>query len=174
MPGKVIVLNGCGSVGKSSVAKALQALAKEPFLHLQGDVFLEMLPVTMYGHPDGIIFEEPKSKIYPAIEISTGPVCDRVFSGMRMAVAAMALEGNNIIVDDVMLLPSDQETYLQPIPEHNPIFIGLFASLEILEQREKRRGDRIIGLARWQFERVHKGIEYDLEIETSTCILHLY
>ncbi len=35
------------------------------------------------------------------------------------------------------------------------------------EARERRRGDRMIGLARWQFDRVHRGMAYDLELETS-------
>jgi chloramphenicol 3-O phosphotransferase len=95
------------------------------------------------------------------------PSFDRVFSGMRMAVGAMALEDNNIIVDDVMMAQYDQQLYLQSMPEHKPIFIGLFAPLDIMEKREKLRGDRLIGLARWQFEQVHKGIAYDLEIDNS-------
>ncbi|WP_292186571.1 hypothetical protein [Mesorhizobium sp.] len=35
------------------------------------------------------------------------------------------------------------------------------------EAREVLRTDRLPGLARWQYERVHKGIDYDLEIDTS-------
>ena len=47
-------------------------------------------------------------------------------------------------------------------------FVGLFAPLDILETRERGRGDREIGLARWQHERVHQGMIYDLEIDTTT------
>jgi chloramphenicol 3-O phosphotransferase len=46
-------------------------------------------------------------------------------------------------------------------------FVGLFAPLHILEARELARGDRDIGLARWQYDRVHRNIAYDLEIDTS-------
>ena len=46
-------------------------------------------------------------------------------------------------------------------------FVGIFAPLDELEARERERGDRIIGLARWQFDRVHKGVAYDLEIDTT-------
>jgi chloramphenicol 3-O phosphotransferase len=45
--------------------------------------------------------------------------------------------------------------------------VGLFAPLDVLEQRELERGDRDIGLARWQHRRVHAGIRYDLEIDTA-------
>ncbi|MDE1996547.1 MAG: chloramphenicol phosphotransferase, partial [Rhizobiaceae bacterium] len=35
---KILLLNGVGSAGKSSIARALQAIAAEPFLHVQMDV----------------------------------------------------------------------------------------------------------------------------------------
>lgn len=35
---RIIVLNGIGSVGKSSVARALQREARRPFLHVAMDV----------------------------------------------------------------------------------------------------------------------------------------
>jgi chloramphenicol 3-O phosphotransferase len=48
--------------------------------------------------------------------------------------------------------------------------VGLFASLAVLEARERARGDRQIGLARWQFDRVHQGIVYDLELDTTAML----
>jgi len=44
--------------------------------------------------------------------------------------------------------------------------VGVFAPLEVLEARERQRGDRLIGLARWQYHRVHRGMAYDLEVDT--------
>ena len=35
--------------------------------------------------------------------------------------------------------------------------------------RERSRGDRVVGLARWQYDRVHRGMTYDLEIDTSAA-----
>ena len=46
-------------------------------------------------------------------------------------------------------------------------WVGLFASLDVLEARERERGDRHIGLARWQYDRVHRDMIYDLEIDTT-------
>jgi len=43
----------------------------------------------------------------------------------------------------------------------------VFAPLEVLEARERQRGDREIGLARWQHERVHRNIDYDLKLDTT-------
>jgi chloramphenicol 3-O phosphotransferase len=43
---QVIVLNGVSSAGKSSLARALQAITWPPFLHAQLDVFTQMLPLS--------------------------------------------------------------------------------------------------------------------------------
>ncbi len=164
---KVIILNGIGSVGKSSTAKAFQSLAIDTFFHVQGDAFLEMLPEKMWGHPDGIRFREQKEDGNPSVVIEMGPILDQLMCGMRAAVSAMAQEGNNLIVDDVMLSPDDQQCYRDGLLGCEVYYVGLFAPLDVLEQRERDRGDRLHGLARWQYDRVHKGISYDLEIDTS-------
>ena len=52
--------------------------------------------------------------------------------------------------------------------EHREIlFVGVHCPLAILEERERKRGDRKIGLAKTQFEVVHLGKDYDLEFDTS-------
>lgn len=43
------------------------------------------------------------------------------------------------------------------------------APLDVLEAREHARGDRLIGLARCQYGRVHRGMIYDLEIDTAVA-----
>jgi len=161
----VIVLNGTGSVGKTSTAKALQLLAKEPLLHVQMDAFLEMLPPAMFGHPDGYIFERTQEDGYPSVMIHSGPVFARLMGGMRHAVCAMAEQGNNLVIDDVMFGGGEADEYRRLLKKFDFRLVGLFAPLDVLERRERERGDREIGLARWQYRRVHAGIRYDLEVD---------
>lgn len=164
----VILLDGVGSVGKSSTARAIQTLAREPMLHVAMDGFLEMLPARMFGHPDGYIFEALQSDGQPAIAIHSGPVMERLLDGMRHAVAALAQQGNSLIVDDVMFSGGEAQAYRDLVSPHADLhLVGLHAPLAVLEQRERDRGDREIGLARWQFDRVHQEMAYDLEIDTS-------
>ena len=80
----------------------------------------------------------------------------------------MAEQGNNLIIDDV-LCDGEMPDYVTLLSAFDPHLVGVFAPLDILEARERARGDRLTGLARWQFGRVHKGIVYDLEIDTSTA-----
>jgi chloramphenicol 3-O phosphotransferase len=53
---RIILLNGVGSAGKSSIARALQAITSKPYLHVAMDSFLDMLPASYWDHPDGFTF----------------------------------------------------------------------------------------------------------------------
>lgn len=163
----VIILNGVGSVGKSSTARALQTITAEPFLHVTMDAFIEMLPEAMFGHPEGLIFETIQDQGKPSIIIRSGPVVERAMRGMRHAIAAMAAEGNNLVVDEVMIGKDTAPEHRALLSQFNVRLVGLFAPLDVLEARERERGDRQTGLARWQYDRVHHDIVYDLEIDTT-------
>src|SRR5262245_55362563 len=102
-PSQIILLNGVGSVGKSSIAKALQKITAAPFLPVEMDAFIDMMPERYWDRPDGLTFETVQEDGKPSVIIRSGPMAERTFRGMRQAVAAMAGAGNNLIVDDVML-----------------------------------------------------------------------
>ncbi len=70
----VIVLNGPGSVGKSSVARALQAITAKPFLHVALDSFLAMVSPALFGRPEGLVFEPMEDAVGPCLANRTGPV----------------------------------------------------------------------------------------------------
>ena len=127
-----------------------------------------MLPASHWDHPDGFTFRAVTEKGEPAVAIETGRMAERALRGMRSAIAALAAEGNNLIVDDVML-GSEMAEYRTLLASFDLSFVGIFAPLRVLEERERQRGDRVIGLARWQFDRVHSGRSYDLEIDASTA-----
>lgn len=163
---RIILLNGVGSAGKTSLARALQAVTAEPYLHIQMDAFIDMLPAHLQEHADGFSYVTEQVAGKPQVVITTGPVGARCLLGMRHAVAAMAGQGNNLIVDDV-LMGDEQAEYDRLLAGFHVHWVGVFAPLDVLEARERDRGDRLIGLARWQFDRVHRGMRYDLEIDTS-------
>ncbi len=77
----------------------------------------------------------------------------------------MAECGNNMVVDDVFFADEDAD-YRRLLKQYDFQFVGLFAPLEVVQERERMRGDRDIGLAKGQFERVHKGRVYDLKMDT--------
>ena len=164
----VIILNGVGSVGKSSTARALQTIATKTFLHVAMDAFIDMLPERMFGHPEDLIFEKVRDQDKPCTIIRTGSVLERAMRGMRYAIAAMAAQGNNLIIDEVFIEQYKEREYRALLSSFDFRLVGLFAPLDVLEARERERRDREIGLARWQYDRVHSGIVYDLELDTVT------
>ena len=166
---RIITLNGIGSVGKSCTAKALQAITSKSFLHVAMDAFLDMLPDKMLAHPDGLMFEAAQDGGKPIIAIKTGPILERAMRGMRHAVTAMAEQGNNLIVDEVMIEARIAQDYRDLLRSFDLHLVGLFAPLNVLEARERARGNREIGLARWQYDHVHRDIAYDLEVDTAAA-----
>jgi chloramphenicol 3-O phosphotransferase len=142
--GKVILISGTSSSGKSTLAKGLQKLLGDPFLHLQLDSYIEMLPRT----DDWEMFQ-------------------RMVRGLNRSVAAMAEEGNNLIVDHVLIDNAWLEQLLELLHGHYVLFVGLDCPLEELERREQERDARRQGFARQQFDNIHTGKIYDLKLDTS-------
>ena len=162
----VVLLNGVGSAGKSSIARAIQVQASRPFLHMSMDAFLDMMPSRYLGRPEGWRFETMEQDGRPAVAVHSGALVRMAFRGMRRAIAAMAEAGNNVVVDEV-IWGDELADYRALLAAHDFKVVGVVAPLEVLERRERERGDRAIGLARWQFDRVHAGAAYDLTVDTS-------
>jgi chloramphenicol 3-O phosphotransferase len=139
--GRIIVLNGVGSAGKSLIAKALQRIRPTPWLHIERDKFCEMLPERYQDHPEGFAYETKEKKGKPVVIISEGPYGARLIRGMRRAIAAMAQAGNDLIVDDVMWgeARTDYDALLKGF---GVCWIDVKAPLEVLEERERQRSDR--------------------------------
>ena len=166
----IIFLNGVGSVGKTSIANALQDILNEPYLHIGIDHFFVMLPNKYkpggLKAKDGIDFITKKTKNGPVTKIHIGKVGKKLFNSMRDVMLFFAEDGFNLIIDEV-ILGDEFEEYKNLFKDFNFISIGVFAPLDIVEKREKQRKDRTWGLARWQYDIVHANKNYDLKIDTS-------
>ncbi|MFO1037952.1 MAG: chloramphenicol phosphotransferase [Geminicoccaceae bacterium] len=166
-PARIVLLNGVGSAGKTSIARELQAITVDPFLHVQMDAFLDMMPERYQSHPDGILFETLVENGRSLVAVRAGALGALTLKGMRRSIAAMAGQGLDLIVDEVLL--GGVGEYRRLLTRHDLFVVGVLAPLDILESRERARGDRLVGLARWQFDRVHKNVAYDFEVDTSTA-----
>ncbi len=69
MSTRIVLLNGAGSAGKTSIALALQAIAEQPFLHVQMDIFIDMLPEHLQDHPDGFAYPTAGSRSLPSAQV---------------------------------------------------------------------------------------------------------
>ena len=83
-------------------------------------------------------------------------------------VAAMARAGARIIIDDVFLSGVDARDRWQAALADVPVlWVGVRCDPAVAATRERERGDRVTGMAALQAEIVHRGIEYDIEVDTT-------
>jgi chloramphenicol 3-O-phosphotransferase len=150
----IIVISGTSSSGKSSVCSALFEKLGEPWLHFSTDGYLGMLGPKFEGlHPSNASVCEPNEICYAqkyedgTYEIIPGKFCSKLFSTIPDAVALLAAQGFNIILDSFLTVKDDLEYYKKVLSKYDPHFFYLYADANIINQREAQRGDRLNGSA---------------------------
>jgi chloramphenicol 3-O phosphotransferase len=146
-----VILNGTSSSGKTSIAKALQRLSSTPVLHVSIDAFLNMVDWSLTRST------EERAECFH--------VC---LDGFHAALPSLATSRYLIVVDHVFEVHSWSEACRDALRLRKTFFVGIHCPLDILEEREKTRGDRMVGLAKSQFDLVHDQKSYALQIDTST------
>ena len=102
------------------------------------------------------------------MSVQTGSLGKGFFKSMPVIAKLLADQGNNVIIDEVILSNSMLKLYVDSLKEHIVYFIGIFCDLEQMQEREILRRNRAIGLANDQIDRVHEGIrEYDFLTDTT-------
>jgi chloramphenicol 3-O phosphotransferase len=173
--GRVIVLNGTSSAGKSTLAEVLQArfaAAGEPWIVIGVDDLFVKLPrdwITIGAHvgahgDEGIVF----ARVDGEIERRIGPVGTRVLAAYRGTVAAVARSGVDVIVDEVLLCEEDWHGWQADLAGLAVRWVRVDCALDVVETRERERGDRLVGLARSQYDVVHRHPRYDARVDTAT------
>lgn len=164
---QLILLNGPSSVGKSTLARALQNHLTGLYLHLGLDHFIMALPKPYLTPP---LWSEVFSYQYEGAtirHITAGPGGHQLVNAMHAALAATADNGFHLIIDHVLLDQRWLADAVAAFARHQVIFIGLHCPAEVLEQREAARQDRTLGQARAQLQAVHQGKRYDLQLDTA-------
>jgi chloramphenicol 3-O phosphotransferase len=170
IPGKIILLNGASSAGKTTILNALQEVMDVPYLNAGIDKFLWMLPKRYLDVPlwhDVFTYAWQDNEEGQNLEIRAGPLGHQLMSGMHRAIAALAMAGNNVIADHVLIEEKWVQECSNLFTDLPALFVGVHCPLEILEERERARGDRTLGQARAYFHTVHAHTVYDMEVDTS-------
>jgi len=151
-PGKIIIINGPSSSGKTTLALALQKQLDVPFIRFSFDFFMENK-----AFPSELIKNDTFSweAMRPA-----------VFRGLHQCLPALATAGNNIIFDHIIETKEWLYQLISLIAELDVFFVGLHCSLPELERREIQRGNRNNGEAKRDFQTVHSITSYDLELDS--------
>ena len=128
-PGRIIFLNGASSSGTSTLAKAMQEPLPEPFPHVSPDHLgvSGMLPAQC--DPDGPFGWWQQMR-------------PRFFDGFHRCLPALAVEGNDLIVEHIIEFGAWRE-YLATLLDGPDVFlVGVHCDLAEIDRRERDRGDR--------------------------------
>lgn len=164
--------------GPSSSGKTTLAIGVQERLIARGDCWIVMgvddwfakLPkewAAVRNHrgvfaDDGVVLDTTGG----SFEMRMGRVGDSLLRAYRDAVGAAARAGLNVIVDDVQLREVEWAMWQTATADLDVTWVKVRIDLDILEAREVARGDRVIGMARWQYDQVHRFASYDLIVDT--------
>jgi chloramphenicol 3-O phosphotransferase len=176
VPVEVIVLNGGSSSGTSTLARTLQGLLGPTWLTFGVDDLIRALPGgENVDHqirslvdggppvgPSGVEFSPDGSVIVDA-------AFRQVEGAWYQGLASMARCGTGIIIDEVFLGGrASQQRLSEALSGLAVLWVGVRCAPEVAEARERRRQDRLAGMARRQAELVHQGVVYDLVVDTTS------
>lgn len=161
MTTQVIVLNGGSSSGKSGIARCLQAVLAEPWLVFGIDGLIEAMPASMQASDGGIEFAADG-------EVVVGSAFRELEAAWIEGIAAMARAGARVVIDEVFLGGAEsQQRWRRALAGLGVLWVGVRCESAVAAGREVARGDRVAGMAEAQAEVVHRGVLYDLEVDTT-------
>jgi chloramphenicol 3-O phosphotransferase len=168
--GQIVILNGEPRSGKTSIARAMQQVAAQPWLNLGVDAAMGWLPDRL--HP-GLGLRPGGER--PDLEDAVVSLSRALFD----AIAAHARQGLNVVADAGL-----HEGYSQPLPIVGDcarrlrglpvLFVGVRCAPDVIWQRRAQTWDQhresadqslLEAVARWP-EAVH-AFAYDLEVDTT-------
>lgn len=148
--GRILILNGPSSSGKSSIGAAMLPLLDDPWFLIPVDAVSAMRSTV---HRRRLTDDE------------TVEMLRRTRSGYHRAVAALASAGNDVIMDYPLSEPWRLDDLLDVLAEYDVTLIHVVTDPSELERRERARGDRPPGLATSQ--RVFEHRLCDVEVDTT-------
>lgn len=153
MTGRIILVNGASSAGKSTLSRCLQARLEAPFWHYSIDHLLAAGVLPMKRVASG---EFPWSGMRAAF-----------FEGFHRTLPALAEAGNDLIVEHIVETEAWMSRLLRLLDRVDVFFVGLHCPLAELERRELQRVDRRAGEARQDHGVVHNACTYDIEVDST-------
>ncbi len=147
MNGRIILLNGTSSAGKSTLAQALRAALEPSFCYYASDQLAEtgFRPIASQARSEGRT---------------------QFFNGFHRSIAAFASAGNDLLVEHIIEEQSWAHDLRRLLVPFDVFWIGVHAPLEEIERREQARGDRTLGEGRYHLK-THHFCRYDLEVDSS-------
>lgn len=156
MTARMVFLNGPPSVGKSTIARALQLSLDEPFFRLDLDEFLG-------GYIPRWWTTAPGQELFP-----------KVVDAWLLVLRDLGRTGNDVIAPTMIASTlGNVERHVELFAEFIVYLVGVTCPLELAQQRERSRDDRgrPLDLNVPLYRALHRELDvvsgYDLHINTS-------
>ncbi|HEY2812292.1 MAG TPA: AAA family ATPase [Acidimicrobiales bacterium] len=174
-PGRVVILNGTSSSGKTSLATGLaerRAAHGEMWIVIGIDDYLAKVPASWfeggsvtgpYAHR-GVRFVSPTAG---ETTLELGVEGRRLLAAYRRSVTAAVRTGLDVLVDDVIIDEPAWRDWCDALEDLDVVWVAVRCSDEVVARREAGRGDRYVGLARSQAREVHRFPPYAIDIDTT-------
>ena len=187
-PGRIIVLVGSSSAGKSTLCRAVQALVEARHgahvLYMGIDTALDTLSPRYFGTPfhadeldsfvpgpDGrlgfsyVPAGPSPDNASPYPQSQCGPVARTLISGQLNAVAALSRAGLAVVGDNIWIFRDWYDEARRRFADLPVLWVGVTCSDGVVREHEQRRGDRIPGWALGQRAQMYDA-PVDLIIDT--------
>jgi chloramphenicol 3-O phosphotransferase len=176
-PIEVVVLNGASSTGKTTLAVALQDELEESWLVFGIDTLIGALPLALLDIPlEATIDARPREhrvrsgglRFGANGEVAVGGEFRRLEAGWLSGLAKIAASGVRLILDEVFLDGiHSQDRIRRALIGRRVLWVGVTCDGEVATQRERDRGDRVVGASERQSHRVHQDVAYDVQVDTT-------
>ena len=130
--GRIVLLNGPSSSGKSSIGQALLAILPDPWF---------LVPV------DGISGMRSTQHTRVLDEAQIQRMLRRTRQGYHRVILALASTGNDVIMDYPLSEPWRLDDLLDVLDGYDVTLVDVHCAQAELDRRERSRGDRPPGLA---------------------------
>lgn len=181
--GKLIILNGGSSNGKSTTSKLIQDSMSEHFMYMGIDTFWCAMPPKQVNlhttEPNYMTYRSFEENGKPYFQIIPGEELDRAMYGSYLAIKAFLDFGMNVISDQIFEKPEWFHQCLQTLHEEDVFFVGMHVSDEEASRREDQRRtlkrtivEEVVGMWPDGWHRnsakiTHQNKIYDFEIDNT-------
>jgi chloramphenicol 3-O phosphotransferase len=145
-PPQCVLLAGPSSAGKSSLARAVQRVASRPWFFFEGDRLSGGFP---QGRPEFVTLDWDR----------------RVREGCARAARGLVEAGLDVIVELGLWDPWGRAAAARVLAGLPVYIVRVRCDLATLEDRERRRGDRLLGTAIRQSAEL-QGVPFDYDVVT--------
>ena len=149
--GRIILLNGTSSAGKTTLAEALRTKLAPQFCYYASDQLAD-------------------AAFRPVDPANRFAGREMFFAGFHKSIAAFASVGIDLLVEHIVEEQSWADELTQILAPFDNFWVAVHAPIAELERRERFRGNRKPGEAVYHLK-THSFCKYDLEVD-STKPLH--